>query len=273
MTRPFALAWPTPERSPRPFRALMLLARLAGFAQWWAAPLAIGVLWWVASAHGWISAQLLVSPQRVYDTTLDLWRDGELQQNLGITLHRLAVGFGWGATSGALCGLLLARSRTFADYVQPLFNLLRQVPTLTLIPVLILLIGIDEALKVVIVAKAVFFPIALGTQSGVRDAPRDLIEMARHYGLGRVALLREVLVPAALAAMLTAVRIALARAWLALVAVELLAADSGIGEMMEMARQMLRIDVVLVDVFVIGLIGFALDQALSLAQRWLMRWQ
>ncbi|WP_310633370.1 ABC transporter permease [Paraburkholderia sp.] len=242
-------------------------------AQWWLAPLALAALWWQASAHGWVSAQLLVPPSRAWATALDLWRDGELQQNVLITLHRLATGFAWGASSGALCGLLLARSRTFADYVQPLFDLVRQVPTLTLIPVLILLIGIDEPLKVVVVAKAVFFPVALGARTGVRDVPRDLLEMARHYGLGRAALLRDVIVPAACAPLLTGVRIALARAWLALVAVELLAADSGIGEMMELARQMLRIDVVLVDVFVIGLIGFLLDQLLALAQRWTTRWQ
>ena len=123
-------------------------------------------------------------------------------------------------------------------------------PTLTLIPLLILLIGVDEPLKLVVVGKAVFFPVALAAYTGVHDAPRDLVEMARHYG--RFALLRDVLLPAALPPLLTGVRIALARAWLALVAVELLSADSGIGQMMELARQMLRLDVVLIDVAVIG---------------------
>ncbi|QBQ98874.1 ABC transporter permease [Paraburkholderia pallida] len=254
-------------------RATAFAARLARGAQWWVTPLALGALWWYASAHAWVSVQLLVPPQRVWGTALDLWLDGELQQNIAITLRRLAVGFVWGAGSGAVCGLLLARSRIFGDFVQPLFDLLRQIPTLTLIPVLILLIGIDEPLKIVIVAKAVFFPVALATLGGVRDAPRDLIEMARHYGVGRGALLRDVIVPAACGPVLTGVRIALARAWLALVAAELLAADSGIGEMMEMARQMMRIDVVLVDVFVIGLIGFVMDQFIAGVQRWASRWQ
>lgn len=240
---------------------------------WWLLPCVLAALWWHASAQRWLPPQLLVPPQRVAATALALWRDGELPQNLAITLCRLAIGFAWGATLGAACGLLLARSRLFADFVRPLFDILRQVPTLTLIPVLVIVIGIDEPLKIVVVAKAVFFPVALAVWAGVRDAPHDLIEMARHYGLGRTALLRDVLVPAALGPMLTGIRIALARAWLALVAVELLAADSGIGEMMEMARQMLRIDIVLVDVFVIGLIGFALDQVIALAQRWLSRWQ
>ena len=79
--------------------------------------------------------------------------------------------------------------------------------------------------------------------------------------------------PAALPPLLTGVRIALARAWLALVAVELLSADSGIGQMMELARQMLRLDVVLIDVAVIGLIGFAIDRSIALVQRYALRWQ
>jgi sulfonate transport system permease protein len=261
--------WTVPQASALARRA----GRLASALLWFVTPAAIGGLWWYASAARWVPPQLLVPPQRLAATLLDLLHSGELQDALFVTLHRLAVGFAYGATTGAVCGVLLARSRRFADYVKPLFDILRQVPTLTLIPVLILLVGIDEPLKILVVAKAVFFPVALAASAGVRDAPRDLIEMARHYGLGRTALLRHVIVPAAAGALLTGIRIALARAWLALVAVELMSADSGIGEMMEMARQMLRVDVVMVDVFVIGLIGFALDQIIALVQRALSRWQ
>ena len=231
------------------------------------------LLWWYASAQHWFAPQLLVPPHKVYDTFSTLAAGGDLQDNLLITLRRLAIGFVWGGLLGIACGTLLAVNRVFSDYVRPLFDILRQVPTLTLIPILILLIGIDEPLKVVVVAKAVFFPVALATYGGVQGVPRDLVEMARHYGLGRLALLRDVLLPSAVPSLLTGIRIAMARSWLALVAVELLSADSGIGEMMEMARQMLRIDIVMVDVIAIGLIGFALDQSIALVQRRVLRWQ
>ncbi|CAB3768541.1 ABC transporter permease [Burkholderia sp. MSh2] len=249
------------------------VARLGGHALWWATPVAVLSLWWLASAQRWFPPQLVVPPGRLATTLRTLIETGELRDNLLITLHRLALGFAIGATGGAAFGVLLARSRLFSDYLRPTFDLLRQVPTLTLIPLLILLIGIDEPLKLVVVGKAVFFPVALAAYTGVRDAPRDLVEMARHYGLGRFALLRDVLLPAALPPLLTGVRIALARAWLALVAVELLGADSGIGQMMELARQMLRLDVVLIDVAVIGLVGFALDRSIARVQRYALRWQ
>ncbi|MBN3789950.1 ABC transporter permease [Burkholderia sp. Ac-20353] len=249
------------------------LAWLGGHALWWATPVAFAALWWLASTQRWFPPQLVVPPARIAATLRVLIETGELRDNLLITLHRLALGFAIGATSGAAFGILLASSRRFSDYLRPTFDLLRQVPTLTLIPLLILLIGVDEPLKLVVVGKAVFFPVALAACAGVRDAPRDLVEMARHYGVGPFELLRDVLLPAALPPLLTGIRIALARAWLALVAVELLSADSGIGQMMELARQMLRLDVVLVDVAVIGLIGFALDRSIALVQRHALRWQ
>lgn len=249
------------------------LTRHVSWLLWWVSPALLFLLWWYASAQHWFAPQLLVPPHKVYDTFRTLAAGGDLQDNLLITLRRLATGFAWGCLSGIACGTLLAVNRTFSDYVRPLFDILRQVPTLTLIPILILLIGIDEPLKVVVVAKAVFFPVALATYGGVQGVPRDLIEMARHYGLGRAGLLRDVLLPSAIPSLLTGIRIAIARSWLALVAVELLSADSGIGEMMEMARQMLRIDIVMVDVIAIGLIGFTLDQSIALVQRRVLRWQ
>ena len=249
------------------------LAHRASSLLWWVSPAMLFLLWWYASAQHWFAPQLLVPPHKVYDTFGTLAAGGDLQDNLLITLRRLATGFVWGGLLGIACGTLLAVNRVFSDYVRPLFDILRQVPTLTLIPILILLIGIDEPLKVVVVAKAVFFPVALATYGGVQGVPRDLVEMARHYGLGRLALLRDVLLPSAVPSLLTGIRIAMARSWLALVAVELLSADSGIGEMMEMARQMLRIDIVMVDVIAIGLIGFALDQSIALVQRRVLRWQ
>lgn len=269
----------TPAARAGAFRGRSFAARLRSVARrfsallWWVSPALLFLLWWYVGARHWFAPQLVVPPQTVYRTFSVLAAGDDLWANLLITLRRLATGFVWGSLTGLACGALLAVSRTFSDYVRPLFDVLRQVPTLTLIPVLILLIGIDEPLKVVVVAKAVFFPVALATYGGIEGVPRDLVEMARHYGLGRAALFREVLLPSAVPSLLTGIRIAVARSWLALVAVELLSADSGIGEMMEMARQMLRIDVVMVDVIAIGMIGFALDQSIALVQRRMLRWQ
>ncbi|MCM3755241.1 hypothetical protein M3665_25300, partial [Bacillus licheniformis] len=137
------------------------VARLRDYALWWITPVAFAALWWLASAQRWFPPQLVVPPGRLAATLRTLLDTGELRDNLSITLHRLALGFAIGATGGAAFGGLLARSRLFSDYLRPTFDLLRQLPTLTLIPLLILLIGVDEPLKLVVVGKAVFFPVAL----------------------------------------------------------------------------------------------------------------
>ncbi|MCY1374413.1 putative aliphatic sulfonates transport permease protein SsuC [compost metagenome] len=158
-------------------------------------------------------------------------------------------------------------------YCGPLFHTLRQIPSIALIPMFVLFFGIEETFKVVIVAKAAFFPVALAASEGVKAIPRSYFEVADVYRLRWPTLLREVALPAAAPPILTGLRISLTRAWVVLVAAELLAADSGLGQMIEMSRQMLRIDVVMVGVVMAGLVGFALDFLFRLLERHLFRWK
>jgi sulfonate transport system permease protein len=147
------------------------------------------------------------------------------------------------------------------------------VPSIALIPMFVLLFGVDETFKVVIVAKTAFFPVALATCEGIRAIPRSHFEVAAVYRLRWPTLVGRIALPAAVPAIVTGIRVALTRAWVVLVACELLAADSGLGQMIEMGRQMLRIDVVMVGVVLTGLIGFTLDFTLRHVERRLSAWQ
>ena len=239
----------------------------------WISPLALLWLWYWATLQQWVPEQILPSPALVWASFIELIDTGELQDNLGISLFRLFTGFGIGALSGLVIGVLLAISAQARAYLGLTFELLRHIPTLVMVPMLILLLGIGEAFKIVILVKAVFFPVAQAATDAVRNIPRTFIDVGRVYRLRPLALYRYILLPATVPPVLTGMRIALGRAWLILVAVELLAADAGIGQMMEFARQMLRLDIVLVGVVLTGLIGFSLDKTLRLLERRLMRWQ
>ncbi len=239
----------------------------------WISPLSLLLIWYWATRQQWVPEQILPSPALVWESFLSLIESGELQDNLGISLFRLFVGFGIGAVSGLLIGVLLAISPSVRAYLGLTFEVLRHIPTLVLIPMLILLLGIGETFKIVILVKAVFFPVAQAATDAVRNIPRGFIEVGRVYQLKPWDFYRTILLPATVPPVLTGMRIALGRAWLILVAVELLAADSGIGQMMEFARQMLRLDIVLVGVVLTGLIGFTLDKSLRLMERRLMRWR
>ncbi|MDH1071690.1 ABC transporter permease [Pseudomonas nitroreducens] len=240
---------------------------------WFVSPLLLLLAWFMAARAGWFPPQLLVPPAEVWASFKVLLASGELREHVVNSLSRLAIGFSIGALGGLVFGTAMALSKTVEAYCAPLFHTLRQVPSIALIPMFILFFGVEETFKILIVTKAAFFPVALAASEGVKGIPRGYFEVASVYRLPLWSLLRDVAFPAAAPPIVTGLRISLSRAWMVLVAAELLAADSGLGQMIELSRQMLRIDIVMVGVIVTGAIGFMLDFAFRLLERHLLRWR
>ena len=236
-------------------------------------PLLLLVIWQSVSATGLFPKEVLVSPEGVLAAFAEVIRSGELVTHLRESLFRLAWGFGFGVTAGLVFGLALGLSKTVSALFGPLFQAIRQVPVLAFIPLLILFFGIDEVFKIIVITVAAFFPTALSTLDGVRGVPKSYFEVGSIYRVPLWTLVTRILIPATVPAVLSGVRLSLTRAWLVLVAAELVVADSGIGQMMEMGRQMCRLDIVMVGVIVAGLIGFLLDRGFSLLQARLTRWR
>jgi len=247
-------------------RPATLLASLVPFALLLAA-------WQAMALSGAFPAQVMVPPATVAATLLRLASDGELARHVGDSLSRLLLGYAAGALAGLAFGATLALSRWVEAAFAPLFHTLWQVPVIAFVPVLILFLGIDEGFKITVVAVAAFFPIALAAFDAIRGVPAGFFEVARVYRTRLPDLIRRILIPATVPAVLVGLRIGIIRAWVVLVAAELLAADSGIGQMMEMGRQMFQIDVVLAGVLVSGVIGFALDRAARAVEARATRWQ
>src|SRR4051812_44763216 len=134
-------------------------------------PLALLGLWSVSARFGWLPPQILSSPGEVSVALLDLARSGDLARNTGISLLRVVEGFAAGSVLGLLLGIAMGLSPKVEDYVKPLFTAFAQVPTLGWIPFLMLLVGIGEPLKVLVIAKAAFVPVALNTLAGIRAVP------------------------------------------------------------------------------------------------------
>lgn len=232
---------------------------------------AILAAWWITTALGAFPPQVLPSPVRVFQALIAGVASGELIDNLAASLSRLGVGYAFGATLGVGFGTAMALSRTVESYTSGLFHAIRQVPTIAFIPMLVLIFGIEETFKIMVVAKAAFYPAALATYTGVQGVPRRYFDVAEVYRLNPASRFAAVILPAALPPVLTGLRLSLSRAWVALVAAELLVADSGLGQMMEMGRQTFRLEVVLLGVVLTGLIGFLLDRGFQLAQRKFVR--
>ena len=240
----------------------------------WTLPfLLLFAAWYYVTAAGIYPPQLLVPPREVAISLLELLQTHELQMHLGVSFHRLAIGISIGAVAGLLFGILMAVSRTVELYSTPLFNVVRQVPAVALIPVLILIFGIGETFKVLIIVKAAFFPVALAAYQSVKGISAHYIDVARVYKLPKLTFFTRVLLPATTPEMLTGFRLAVGRSWGVLVAAELLAAESGLGQMMEFGRQMFRMDIVMVGLVITGLIGFGLDRLIKQVELRFMRWR
>jgi sulfonate transport system permease protein len=256
---------------------------LAALRQWlpgvgrlllaWPVPLAVLLLWHIAARNEWIAPQVLPSPEAVAATFVDALQSGELLENLRISLWRVFAGFGVGLVGGLLIGVAMGLSPTFKDYTYPLFKAFAQVPVLGWLPLLMLLVGIDEALKIILIAKASLVPIALNTFKGIQNVPTRYIEVAQVFRFSRWQLLTKVVFPAALAPIWNGVRYGFTHAWLALVVVELLASSEGLGYMIVFGRQLFQLDVVLAAVVTVGAVGFVLDKLLALIETRLLRWR
>lgn len=262
---------------PEPASNTTLRVRL--FDRWsqrWLAlpfPLFLLLLWYVAAQFEWVAPQVLPSPQSVAVTFIDLVASGEMFDNLKISLLRVLLGFGVGLVGGLLLGVAMGLSPAFKDYVYPLFKAFSQVPVLGWLPLLMLLVGIDEALKIILISKAALVPIALNTYKGIENVPARYVEVARVLKFSRWQLLWRVIFPAALPPIWNGVRYGFTHAWLALVVVELLASSEGLGYMIVFGRQLFQLDVVMAAVVVVGIVGYTLDRVLAQIEVILLGWR
>ena len=239
----------------------------------WLFPLALLLLWQLSAQYAWVPEQVLPPPGVVYDSFAVLLVSGELWDHLQVSLVRVFSGFGIGLAGGLLLGGAMGLSPTLRDYLFPLFKAFSQVPTIGWLPLLMLLVGIDEGLKFLLIAKAALVPVTINTCQGIQGVPNRYIEVAKVYGFTRWQLLSQVVFPAATAPIWNGVRYGLTHAWLALVVVELLASSEGIGYLIVYGRQLFQLDLVLAAVVAVGIVGFLLDKLLARSEAWLLRWR
>ncbi|PZQ48118.1 MAG: ABC transporter permease [Rhodovulum sulfidophilum] len=233
---------------------------------------AILALWAAASALGWVDPFLLPPPARVWTTFLQLLGNGKLAAHVEVSLLRVAAGYGIAVALALALSLLMSRAAVLDGILDPPLEFLRQIPPLAMIPLIMLWLGIGEAQKVGIIVLACFFPIFLGFRGGFAQADPKLIEVGRAAGFGRSEILRRIVIPAALPAIIVGLRIGLGYGWRALVGAELIASSSGLGYMILDAQDLARTDIVLVGVLVIGVIGLLTDGGLKFLVRRRLPW-
>ena len=227
-------------------------------------PIVLLLAWAVAAHLGWLDVRLWSSPGSVLTAAWAVLRDGSLLAALRASLARDFAGFTIGAASGLMLGLLLARVRLADLLLSPTLNSARQIALFAWVPFLSLWLGNGEHGRIAFIALAAFFPVLLNAHLGARQVEARYIEVARALCLKPHRLLLKLVLPSALPQIMTGLRLGLIYAWLATIGAEyLFTTTTGIGSMMMDARDLFRMDLVILGMAVIGGIGFALNLILS----------
>jgi len=249
-----------------------VVRRISGQIVPWLVPALILIAWEFAARSGGLSSRVLPEPLAVVKAAWSLAQSGDLWANVKVSAWRALVGFAIGGGIGFVLGLATGLFKSAEIALDSTVQMIRNIPALAMIPLVILWFGIGEEAKLFLVALGVFFPVYTNTYHGIRSVDRDLIEMARSYGLSGFALYRDVILPGALPSILVGVRFAFGLMWVMLIVAETISAQSGIGYMTMNAREFLQTDVVVVGILLYALLGKLADMFAKAIERATLRW-
>jgi NitT/TauT family transport system permease protein len=247
-------------------------------------PIVLIALWQLAGHDGALAGGALPTPDRVWKAWL-VWGFGKpgpmsLSPYIGnwidaVTFSgfRVAKGFAMAIAVGIPLGIVLGWSKLAAAVVDPTIQWLRPIPITAWLPISIAIYGISDFGAIFLIAIGAFYPIVVNTTQGARDVDKSWIRAALMMGASRLDILRRVVLPAALPAVFTGLRIGLGIAWTAVIVAEIVAVKSGLGYVLWDAYYVGRMDIVIADMVSIGLFGFLSDWAIVRLEFALLRWR
>jgi ABC-type nitrate/sulfonate/bicarbonate transport system permease component len=238
-----------------------------------AVPAALLVLWEICSRLAIVSPRYFPAPTTVGWVLVDRFGAGDLGSELLVTLTRLAFAFALAAVPAIPLGLLMGISRPVRDLVEPYLAFIFPVPKITLLPFLLIILGVGEPAFVLTGASSAFFQIVISTLAGVQTMDPRLLDVGRNYGAHGPRLFWKVILPAALPAIFTGLRLGLGLALVTLVAVEFIAAKSGLGHLVFRHWQMLSTPEMYAAFALVGALGLVLTRGLRALQARVLTWQ
>jgi sulfonate transport system permease protein len=263
------------DRGARPSRRAGLRtdrAPVAGELRW-ISPLALVVIWQLCSVAGILPEDKLAAPSQIVQNAYDLLFHGDLLDALWVSLRRALLGFLFGAAVAISAGLAVGFSRIGDATIDPLMQMVRTIPLFGLVPLFIIWFGISELPKILLVALGVAVPLYLNLVGALRSVDTDLYDVADTLRLTPRERLRHVLLPGALPGTLIGLRQALGFAWLALIVAEQINAGSGLGYMINNARDASETDTVVVGLIAYAILGLLTDAIVRRLERRALRWR
>jgi len=237
-----------------------------------ASPLIVIAIWKIVTYLRLFNPVILPSPESIGQAFLSELISGELLKHIQISLFRVFLGFGIGSAMAVSLGLLIGWSEKAKSFVDPLVEIVRPIPPMAWIPLSILWFGIGELPKIFIIILGVFFPVLTNTVVGVKSIEKGLLKLARSMGLKGFTLFKEVIVVGASPFIITGLRIGLGFGWMCLVTAELIAAQAGLGYMIEEAKMLLLTNKVILGMLTIGFLGILIDRLIMRLEKIVLPW-
>lgn len=228
--------------------------------------------WCIATFGGFVSEIFLPSPLGVIRKMIELAKEGELWSSCYSSTRRVMVGWIWSVVFALPIGMLMARSKKFSAFIQPIIEFARYLPVVALVPLTLLYMGIDESQKYMIIFLGTFFQLVLMVCDTVSSVDQNMINAARTLGAKGFQIYKEVIFPAALPGLMDDFRMTIGWAWTYLVVAEMVAASDGLGYMILRSQRYLATDTIFSGLIMIGLIGLVTDFLFRLLSRLVAPW-
>lgn len=225
--------------------------------------MALLLAWHFASSSGLFNSYVLPSPQKVWRTAWKMISGGELMRDVTISVVRVLKGFGITFALAIVLATIAALLPGAAVSYEWLLGFFKHVPPISLIPLLILWLGIGEATKTTIIVMASFFPMYLSMLKGLTGCDEKLLEVGRAFGYGKARSFLSIVLPSSVPDILLGMRTSLGYSWRAIIGAEMVAASTGLGHLILLSQEMSRTDKVIVGIFAIGAVGWLTDALLG----------
>lgn len=235
-------------------------------------PLVVLAVWETCSRTGVVNPVLVPPPSKVFVDIGQLIWSGELLEALWASFRRVLLGFAIAVFVSVALGMLMARSKTVDEFVNPMVELLRPISPLAIYPLALLWFGIGDGSKVFLIALSCSFPIILNTYSGVKSIDVAFVRAAESLGASTSEIFIRVILPASLPQIFTGVRIAWGIALIVIIATEMVGAVAGLGYMILDAQQTFKVPRVFSGIVIIGVVGVLTDLGFRALRQRLLPW-
>lgn len=238
-----------------------------------ASPLLLLLLWEGAARFGWIDTRFFPAPSSIFAALWRLSVSGDLLVHTGVSLRRLALGALLGGVPALLLGVLMGLSRPLRAMVDPLVSATYPIPKSSILPLILLIFGLGEMSKVVMVAIGVFYPIVINTTAGVLQIQGIYMDVGKSFRASRWNTFRTIAVPGALPFIMTGVKLGAGLGLILIAIAEMVGAKTGLGYMIWSAWETFSVEQMYVGLLMFALIGFLISAVLNLVEGWLIPWK